>query len=173
MRARNPVGIGLSYRPARLHSLAELVPWNRFLCSLKVYKFGALAGLCDNPIPTRFLDPTDYSKILQEGRAQGGNREEEYNGYVVCKLNIYGSAGEEDRGEGGGDTTTAPTPMKRRRYWFFLLLEFFSSGRRRKIRLIESNAKYRYLKKFTCKGTLQHVFICLRPPPLLGFCLGR
>jgi hypothetical protein len=25
------IGIGLSYRPARLHSLAELVPWNRFL----------------------------------------------------------------------------------------------------------------------------------------------
>ncbi len=25
-----------SYRPARLHSLAELVPWNRFLVSLKV-----------------------------------------------------------------------------------------------------------------------------------------
>jgi hypothetical protein len=29
--ARNRVGIGLSYRPARLHRLAELVPWNRFL----------------------------------------------------------------------------------------------------------------------------------------------
>ncbi len=34
--ARNRVGIGLSYQPARLHSLAELVPWNRFLGSLKV-----------------------------------------------------------------------------------------------------------------------------------------
>jgi hypothetical protein len=36
--ARNRVEIGLSYRPARLHthSLAELVPWNRFLGSLKV-----------------------------------------------------------------------------------------------------------------------------------------
>jgi hypothetical protein len=40
MGARNRVGIGLSYRPARLHSLAELVLWNRFLGSLKVYKFG-------------------------------------------------------------------------------------------------------------------------------------
>ncbi len=29
--ARNRVGIGLSYQPATLHSLAELVPWNRFL----------------------------------------------------------------------------------------------------------------------------------------------
>ncbi len=43
---------------------------------------------------------------------------------------------------------------------------------RRKVRLIESNAEYRYLKKLTCKGTLQQVFICLRPPPLPSFCLG-
>ena len=40
MGARNRVGIGLSYRPAKLHSLAELVPWNRFLGFLKVLKFG-------------------------------------------------------------------------------------------------------------------------------------
>jgi hypothetical protein len=33
---RNPVGIGLSYQPAKLHSLAELVPWNRFLGFFKV-----------------------------------------------------------------------------------------------------------------------------------------
>ncbi len=37
---RNRVGIGLSYRPTRLHSLVELLPWNRFLGCLKVYKFG-------------------------------------------------------------------------------------------------------------------------------------
>jgi hypothetical protein len=36
--ARNRLGIGLSYRPARLHGLAELIPWNRFLGSLKVHK---------------------------------------------------------------------------------------------------------------------------------------
>jgi hypothetical protein len=41
--------------------------------------------------------------------------------------------------------------------------------RRRKL---ESNAKCRYLKELTCKGTLRQVFICLRPPPLLGFCQG-
>jgi hypothetical protein len=40
MGARNPVGTGLSYRPARLGSLAELVPWNRLLGSLKLQKFG-------------------------------------------------------------------------------------------------------------------------------------
>ncbi len=43
---------------------------------------------------------------------------------------------------------------------------------RRKVRLIESNAKCRYLKKLTCKGTLRQVFIGLRPPPLQGFCWG-
>ncbi len=36
MGARNRVGIGLSYRPARLHRLADLIPWNLFLGSLKV-----------------------------------------------------------------------------------------------------------------------------------------
>ncbi len=40
MGARNRIGIGLSYRPAWLHRLAELIPQNRFLCSLKVKKFG-------------------------------------------------------------------------------------------------------------------------------------
>jgi hypothetical protein len=41
-----------------------------------------------------------------------------------------------------------------------------------RLRLIETHAKCRYLKKFTCKGALRQVFIYLRPPPLLGFCLG-
>jgi hypothetical protein len=40
MGARNRVGKGLSYRPARLHRLAEFNPWNRFLSSLNVYKYG-------------------------------------------------------------------------------------------------------------------------------------
>ncbi len=33
--ARNQVGIELSYRPARLHRLADWIPWNLFLGSLK------------------------------------------------------------------------------------------------------------------------------------------
>ncbi len=33
MGARFRVGIGLLYRPHRLHRLAELIPWNRFLIS--------------------------------------------------------------------------------------------------------------------------------------------
>jgi hypothetical protein len=36
MRARNRVGTGLSYRPARLNRLAEFIPWNRFLGSINV-----------------------------------------------------------------------------------------------------------------------------------------
>jgi hypothetical protein len=40
MGSRNQEGIVLLYRPARLHKLAALIPWNRFLGSLKVKKFG-------------------------------------------------------------------------------------------------------------------------------------
>ncbi len=34
MGARNRVGIGLLYWPARLHMLAEFIPWNPFLVSI-------------------------------------------------------------------------------------------------------------------------------------------
>ncbi len=37
--ARNRVGTGLSYRPASLHRLAESIPWNPFLGSIKVEKY--------------------------------------------------------------------------------------------------------------------------------------
>ncbi len=37
-------------------------------------------------------------------------------------------------------------------------------NKRRKIRLIESNAKHRYLKKFTCKGILRQVFYLSEAP---------
>ncbi len=36
MGARNLVGIGLSDQPDRLHRLADSIPWNRVLGSLKV-----------------------------------------------------------------------------------------------------------------------------------------
>jgi hypothetical protein len=35
MGVRNQVGIGLSYRPARLHRLPESIPYNQFLDSSK------------------------------------------------------------------------------------------------------------------------------------------
>jgi hypothetical protein len=44
MGARNRVGIGLSYRPTRLHRHAELIPWNRFLGSLKIRALDAGGG---------------------------------------------------------------------------------------------------------------------------------
>jgi hypothetical protein len=42
---RNRIGIGLSYWFASIHRQAELIPWNQFLGSLKVKKFG-LCLLC-------------------------------------------------------------------------------------------------------------------------------
>jgi hypothetical protein len=38
--ARNRGGRGLSYRPARLHRLAEFIPWNRFRGPIHVQKYG-------------------------------------------------------------------------------------------------------------------------------------
>jgi hypothetical protein len=67
MGARNQVGIGLSYRPARLHSLAELVPLNRFWRSLKVKKF----GLCTTKT---YIDGMNKSNV-------------ENGGIVVCNRN--------------------------------------------------------------------------------------
>jgi hypothetical protein len=40
MGARNREGIGLSYRPARLHRLAKFIPWDQFLGSINVSKYG-------------------------------------------------------------------------------------------------------------------------------------
>jgi hypothetical protein len=36
---RNRVGIGLLYRPAKIHRLLESIPWNRFLGPIKVLKY--------------------------------------------------------------------------------------------------------------------------------------
>jgi hypothetical protein len=40
MGTRNRVVMRLLYLPARLHRLAEFIPWNRFLGSINVYKYG-------------------------------------------------------------------------------------------------------------------------------------
>ncbi len=39
MGARHRVGIGLLYRPARVHRLAEFIPWNRFRGPIHVQKY--------------------------------------------------------------------------------------------------------------------------------------
>jgi hypothetical protein len=46
-------------------------------------------------------------------------------------------------------------------------------GCRTNDRKIYPSQCYTDRKQFTCKGTLRQVFISLRPPPLLGFGLGR
>jgi hypothetical protein len=38
MGARHQRGRGLSYRPARLHRLAEFIPWNRFRGPIHTFK---------------------------------------------------------------------------------------------------------------------------------------
>jgi hypothetical protein len=59
----------LTYRPARLHWLAESIPWNRFLGSLNVYNFRALhccdfgIGMQSDALTTR-LDLIRYKVIL-------------------------------------------------------------------------------------------------------------
>jgi hypothetical protein len=64
--ARNQVGIGLSYRPASLCSLATRFQ-TRFLESIPRpiagLKIPTLVGRYYNPIPTRFPTPIDCSKI--------------------------------------------------------------------------------------------------------------
>jgi hypothetical protein len=45
MGARHRVGIGLLYRPARLHSLAEFIPWNRFRGPIHVQKYQLWAAI--------------------------------------------------------------------------------------------------------------------------------
>jgi hypothetical protein len=46
MKSIPPASVELSYRPARLHRLAESILWNRLLGSLNVYKYGLWAAVC-------------------------------------------------------------------------------------------------------------------------------
>jgi hypothetical protein len=57
--ARNRAGIGLSYWPVRLHRLAGLIPWNRFLSSVKVYKIGLWIWIID-------MKNDDHPMAMQE-----------------------------------------------------------------------------------------------------------
>jgi hypothetical protein len=84
MGTRHRGGIGFSYRPARLHRLAEFIPWHQFRGLINIFistgsepvflnLHGAqesiprnecsLAGRYDNPIPPKFLAPIDFLKI--------------------------------------------------------------------------------------------------------------
>ncbi len=50
----------LSYRPARLHRLAESIPWNRFLGSLNVYQFGLWSYTLRLPV-----EPAHFSNVVK------------------------------------------------------------------------------------------------------------
>jgi hypothetical protein len=52
--ARNR-GIGLSYRPARQQRLAESIPWNRFLGSLKVENTTTVVESCIRYCPRKLI----------------------------------------------------------------------------------------------------------------------
>jgi hypothetical protein len=67
MGARQRVGIGISYRPARLHRLAELMPWNRFLGSINVLKYGLW-------VRRRYMGQRN---IMLEMRMGGSERDED------------------------------------------------------------------------------------------------
>jgi hypothetical protein len=44
----------LSYRPSRLHRLAESIPWHRFLGSINVYKYGLRLHYGSETVAKRF-----------------------------------------------------------------------------------------------------------------------
>ncbi len=61
------VGIGLLYRPARLHWLAELVPWNRFLDSII---------LKNEDEDDFFLDQNEEAKYIHTSTFEGTKKNE-------------------------------------------------------------------------------------------------
>jgi hypothetical protein len=56
MGCGNRVGTGPSYRPGRLHMLAEFISWNRFMGSIKVVKFGLWLDELRDPSTVARLD---------------------------------------------------------------------------------------------------------------------
>jgi hypothetical protein len=81
MGARNVVGIGLLYRPARVYWLAELVPWNRFLGSIKVKKLGSEFGLektmtKNEYIRTSTIKETKKNQYIRPSTIKGTSKNE-------------------------------------------------------------------------------------------------
>jgi hypothetical protein len=72
MEARNWVGIGLSYRPARLHRLAESIPYNRFLRSIP----GLLKSFKIRAQETAFIAKRQRKKRWRNWRPGGIRRRE-------------------------------------------------------------------------------------------------
>ncbi len=68
----------LSYRPARLHSLAESIPRNRFLGSINVYKYGLSTITLSVPSPHWLFKNSSSDGPVR----QTGNRS-------LCSLKVY------------------------------------------------------------------------------------
>ncbi len=62
----------LSYRPTRLHKLAESIPWNRFLGYINVYKYGLCTVLVD--LAERPLQSTIPARLAAEYTQSGNGR---------------------------------------------------------------------------------------------------
>ncbi len=73
-------GIVLSYWPASLHSLAELIPWNRLLGSLKVKNF----GLCFSLGTNKFFKKTFWKLSFYSGRGADGHWSVDVGVHSVC-----------------------------------------------------------------------------------------
>ncbi len=73
MGARNRAGIGLSYRPTRLHRLAEFIPWSQFLGSINVYKYGLrITGSLGLELVWREKPEVGTEEIYEALRTEGG-----------------------------------------------------------------------------------------------------
>ncbi len=57
----------LTYRSARLHRLAESIPWNQFLGSLNVYKFGLRRLLFPSYLQKKLQPSGDTQQINNDG----------------------------------------------------------------------------------------------------------
>ncbi len=77
MGARNRVGIGLSYRPARPHRLADSIPWNRFPGSFKVKKYrlcrGNMERFCDSITQNKGITENKLSRLVLSAGGKGGD----------------------------------------------------------------------------------------------------
>jgi hypothetical protein len=62
-----------TFRPSRLqHRMAESIPWNRFLGSLHVYKYGLRDEMTENENREMLTEPRRVRSGSEEGEEGGG-----------------------------------------------------------------------------------------------------
>jgi hypothetical protein len=90
MGARYRGGIGLSYRPTRLLRLAEFIPWNRFLGSINVKKYGLRAVLSPLQLALIYVfmhDTSIYMSRTYSYREHTVQCTVQYTGYMFNRKN--------------------------------------------------------------------------------------